>query len=187
MVVTMPSGSEIELLSFTSKGEPHIHLEDEVAQCLSGSGVIVVGGRKYNMMVGSTIRIPKNVEHYMVPDETPFEFLVSYEPVDTVTQKEKESEMSKCKDKCLCGKKNELDPNVVAVMEKHKSRAEVGMTKYGVDTTRTDTDLLGWLNHLQEELMDANVYIERTMHELKVREEDCARREELLCKGIIPE
>jgi hypothetical protein len=82
-----------------------------------------------------------------------------------------------CDDKCLCGKRNQLDPNVVSVMEKHKKRAEVGFEKYGVDTTRTDTDLLGWLNHLQEELMDANVYIERTMVEIREQQEALAKRE----------
>lgn len=76
-----------------------------------------------------------------------------------------------CGGDCGCKRElPELDPNVVSVMEKHKTRAEVGFKKYGVDTTRTDTDLLGWLNHLQEELMDANVYIERTMVEIGERE-----------------
>lgn len=88
--------------------------------------------------------------------------------------------MSRCDDKCLCGKRTQLDPNVVSVMEKHKKRAEVGFEKYGVDTTRTDTDLLGWLNHLQEELMDANVYIERAMVEIRAKEAELAERERLL-------
>ena len=81
---------------------------------------------------------------------------------------------------CLCGKRTELAPNVLSVMVKHKTRAEVGFKKYGVDTTREDIDLMGWLNHLQEELMDANVYIERTMVEIARRESDLSERERQL-------
>jgi len=54
-----------------------------------------------------------------------------------------------------------IDPNVQSVIDKYESRAKVGFEKYGTDTTRTDIDLQGWLTHLQEELMDATIYIER--------------------------
>jgi len=64
-------------------------------------------------------------------------------------------------------KKGKLDPNVESVIDKYKSRANVGFEKYGTDTTRTDIDLLGWLTHLQEELMDATIYVERIKNELK--------------------
>jgi hypothetical protein len=57
------------------------------------------------------------------------------------------------------------DPNVETVRLKLKQRAEAGMMKYGVDTTRKDIDLVGWLQHLQEELMDATVYIQRLIIE----------------------
>ena len=59
------------------------------------------------------------------------------------------------------------DPNVLAVTNKMIERMETGKEKYGVDTTRTDIDLLGWLTHLQEELMDAAVYVERLKQEIK--------------------
>ena len=58
-----------------------------------------------------------------------------------------------------------LDPNVETVRLKLKHRAEVGLSKYGVDTTREDIDLLGWLQHLQDELMDATVYVQRLIIE----------------------
>lgn len=58
-----------------------------------------------------------------------------------------------------------LDPNVEAVRSKLKQRAEIGMQKYGVDTTRKDIDLIGWLQHLQDELMDASVYVQRLITE----------------------
>ena len=65
-----------------------------------------------------------------------------------------------------------LDPINEAVREKIKSRAELGMKKYGVSILRKDIDLLGWLKHLQEELMDGCVYIERTMHEIRSLQDD---------------
>ena len=45
-------------------------------------------------------------------------------------------------------------------------RAEIGMAKYGVSVARTDLNLADWLQHLQEELMDAAVYIERIREEI---------------------
>ena len=53
------------------------------------------------------------------------------------------------------------------VCEKIQERAEVGLKKYGVGVTRKDFSFLKWLVYLQEELMDAVVYIERVMEELK--------------------
>lgn len=60
------------------------------------------------------------------------------------------------------------DKNVVAVIKQFEDRMEKGYKKYGVTTADdTTTGLVGWLQHLQEELMDAIVYIERTKQELK--------------------
>ena len=52
------------------------------------------------------------------------------------------------------------DPNVAAVQRKLRERSAIGLAKYGVDTTRKDLGEVEWLGHLQEELMDAAVYIE---------------------------
>lgn len=59
-----------------------------------------------------------------------------------------------------------LDKNVEAVKAAFTERAKRGYEKYGTTTERTDIDLKGWLQHLQEELMDAVVYIERIKGEL---------------------
>jgi hypothetical protein len=56
--------------------------------------------------------------------------------------------------------KPETDRNVEAVIQKHRQRAEAGLRKYGVTTERGDLTLAEWMQHLQEELMDATVYIE---------------------------
>ncbi len=59
------------------------------------------------------------------------------------------------------------DPFVDKVVEEYLRRSRYGINKYGTTTARKDIDLLGWLQHLQEELMDATIYIERIKHELK--------------------
>ena len=56
------------------------------------------------------------------------------------------------------------------VINKIRERAEVGKKKYGVTMEREDLNTMDWLNHLQEELMDAAVYVERLMNEYKTME-----------------
>ncbi len=63
------------------------------------------------------------------------------------------------------------DKNVVAVRRKLKDRARRGVRKYGTTTMRTDLDKLAWLQHLQEELLDAAVYIEAAMRSESVKDE----------------
>lgn len=52
------------------------------------------------------------------------------------------------------------------VCKKIQQRAAVGKEKYGVTMERDDLNLLAWLQHLQEELMDAAVYVQRLMEEV---------------------
>lgn len=58
-----------------------------------------------------------------------------------------------------------MDKNVERVIQKYTDRADTGFKKYGVTTERDDLNLLDWLNHLQDELMDATIYIERLKQE----------------------
>ena len=60
-----------------------------------------------------------------------------------------------------------MDKNVENVVKQLRDREEEGMIKYGVNTERTDLSTLEWLQHLQEELMDASVYIEKLKNEMK--------------------
>jgi hypothetical protein len=59
------------------------------------------------------------------------------------------------------------DPIVIAVFAKYAERSQRGIEKYGTMLTRTDLNLTDWLNHLQEELMDATLYIEKLKADLK--------------------
>ncbi len=58
------------------------------------------------------------------------------------------------------------DSNVTKVIESLREREARGNIKYGVNTDRTDLSTLEWLQHLQEELMDASVYIEKLKHQI---------------------
>lgn len=49
------------------------------------------------------------------------------------------------------------------VSEKLLSRAETGFSKYGVTMERNDLSHVEWLVHLQEELLDGAVYIEKLL------------------------
>ena len=51
------------------------------------------------------------------------------------------------------------------VCEKIQRRAEMGKNKYGVTMEREDLTLGEWLTHLQEELMDSIVYLQRIIEE----------------------
>ena len=59
-----------------------------------------------------------------------------------------------------------MDKNVEKVITQLRDREEQGMSKYGVNTERKDLSTLEWLQHLQEELMDASVYIEKLKNEM---------------------
>ena len=70
----------------------------------------------------------------------------------------------------LNNKKTMKDSNVAAVITQLKQRENVGYEKYGVNTDRTDLGILEWLQHLQEELMDGAVYIEKIKKEMLTNE-----------------
>ena len=59
------------------------------------------------------------------------------------------------------------DSIVESLIKKYKDRSEVGIKKYGTTLDREDLNTLDWLKHLQEELMDASLYIEKLLKEKK--------------------
>ena len=64
------------------------------------------------------------------------------------------------------------DNNVNEICLEYMKRADHGFKKYGVTTERKDLDLMQWIQHLKEELMDATVYIHRIQKELKEKQDD---------------
>jgi|TARA_B100001059_G_scaffold125700_1_gene125717 hypothetical protein len=53
------------------------------------------------------------------------------------------------------------DPVVERVVDKFKQRSDVGYKKYGVTLDEDPSKMIDWLNHLQEELMDAVLYLQK--------------------------
>ena len=53
------------------------------------------------------------------------------------------------------------DPVVERVVDKFVGRSDVGYKKYGVTLDSDPSEMLDWLNHLQEELMDAVLYLQK--------------------------
>ena len=53
------------------------------------------------------------------------------------------------------------DPVVERVVNKFVSRSDVGYKKYGVTLENDPSNMFDWLNHLQEELMDAVLYLQK--------------------------
>lgn len=54
-----------------------------------------------------------------------------------------------------------MDPIVESVREKYHRRSELGILKYGTTLAQNNTD--NYLIHLQQELMDATLYIEKKL------------------------
>ena len=69
------------------------------------------------------------------------------------------------------------DKIINRVIEKIQKRAEAGYKKYGVGLDKDEQTLDTWLNHLQEELMDAANYIEKARSVLRDEIEECYLRD----------
>jgi len=59
-----------------------------------------------------------------------------------------------------------MDKIVEDVLAKYRQRSEVGIAKYGTTLNENKATLIEWLTHLQEELMDATLYIEKLKSDL---------------------
>jgi hypothetical protein len=85
-------------------------------------------------------------------------------------------------------KKKEIefrDPVVERVVDKFVSRSDVGFAKYKStlhdERTSGKKDLLGYLNDIQEELMDAILYIQAAREELQdLNEEALLKRMDII-------
>ena len=53
------------------------------------------------------------------------------------------------------------DPVIERVVDKFKQRSDVGYEKYGITLEDDPSKVVDWLNHLQEELMDAVLYLQK--------------------------
>lgn len=61
-----------------------------------------------------------------------------------------------------------MDSILESVIYRMRERSELGIKKYGTTLDRNDLSFYDWLVHLQEELMDSILYIEKLKtHETK--------------------
>jgi hypothetical protein len=71
------------------------------------------------------------------------------------------------------------DPVVQCVVNKFVDRSDVGFAKYGKTMRADQSDVFVWLNHLQEELMDATLYLQRLKEEISTLREEKALLKEI--------
>lgn len=57
------------------------------------------------------------------------------------------------------------DSIVNCVIDKFVQRSAVGFAKYGTTLDRTDLSVIEWATHMQEELMDGILYLEKWKRE----------------------
>jgi len=69
------------------------------------------------------------------------------------------------------------DPVVERVVDKFISRSDVGYEKYKVTLNDDPSNIFEWINHMQEELMDATLYLQ------KLKESTTAELQEALLKS----
>jgi len=60
---------------------------------------------------------------------------------------------------------HKYDSVVTSVIAAFQERARIGKLKYGTDLDRKDLSTLEWIQHAQEEHMDAILYLEKLKQE----------------------
>jgi hypothetical protein len=70
------------------------------------------------------------------------------------------------------------DPVVERVVDKFVDRSDVGFKKYKITLDKDPSDMFIWMNHLQEELMDAVLYLQ------KLKENTTEELQEVMLKNI---
>ena len=70
-----------------------------------------------------------------------------------------------------------MDKIVHQVIIKYLQRSYEGQKKYGTTLDRNDLLMRDWMQHLQEELMDASLYLEKLMTVIDQLEETDSKSE----------
>ena len=70
-----------------------------------------------------------------------------------------------------------MDKIVHQLIIKYLNRSYEGQKKYGTTLDRNDLVLRDWIQHLQEELMDASLYLEKLMTVIDTLEESDSKSE----------
>ena len=70
---------------------------------------------------------------------------------------------------------HKYDSVVTSVISAFQKRAEFGKKNYGTDLDRKDLSVLEWIQHAQEEHMDAILYLEKLKQEFTSAKPDGQR------------
>jgi hypothetical protein len=71
-------------------------------------------------------------------------------------------------------KEQAVDSIVEAVINKIRTRSEIGIAKYGITLDRTDYSTIDWIDAAIEEQMDNILYLTRLKQDIKALEEQLA-------------
>jgi len=69
------------------------------------------------------------------------------------------------------------DSVVYSIVQQFIQRSDFGFKKYGTNLDRTDLSVLDWIQHAQEEHMDAILYLEKLKQEYQKRPQTDATKE----------
>jgi hypothetical protein len=67
------------------------------------------------------------------------------------------------------------DSVVYSIVQQFIQRSDFGFKKYGTNLDRTDLSVLDWIQHAQEEHMDAILYLEKLKQEYQKRSQNDAQ------------
>lgn len=68
--------------------------------------------------------------------------------------------------------KPKVDSIVQTIIDRFESRAAFGKQKYGTDLDRTDLSVVDWIQHIQDELHDGILYLEKLKQVLNGKVEE---------------
>jgi hypothetical protein len=79
------------------------------------------------------------------------------------------------------------DSIVNTVVQRFIQRSEFGQKKYGVTLDRTDLKTADWIQHMQEELMDAILYLEKLKTTIATTEELLTEQKDVIKEAATKE
>jgi hypothetical protein len=65
-----------------------------------------------------------------------------------------------------------MDSIVQTIVDRFESRAKFGKQKYGTDLDRNDLSVIDWIQHIQDELHDGILYLEKLKQVLNGKVEE---------------
>jgi hypothetical protein len=79
------------------------------------------------------------------------------------------------------------DSIVNTVVQRFIQRSEFGQKKYGVTLDRTDLKTADWIQHMQEELMDAILYLEKLKTTIATTEGSSTGQKDVINEAVTKE